>query len=388
METLRSGWLTQGPQVGAFEQALAAYGGADHAIALSNGTAALHAACMALGLGTKGLGGTNGLGAKESDPDDRRDIVWTSPISFVASANCARYCGADIDFVDIDPSTRLMSIEKLKQKLQLAAQQNRLPKILIPVHYAGLPCDMPAIAALAAQYNFHVIEDAAHAIGSRYGESRVGDCRYSDMVIYSFHPVKTMTTGEGGAVLTNSQTLSDRIRQFITHGITRDAQKLENNADEPWYYEQQLLGVNYRLSDLHATLGLSQLKRVNEFIEKRRQLFERYHEILADLPLTLPREQALTQSAWHLFAVALQGDQDIPQKRRRVFDFLRQHNIGVNVHYIPIHLQPDFKRLGFSVGDFPMSEDYYQRTMSLPLFPDLTFEEQDYIADKLREALT
>lgn len=311
-------------------------------------------------------------------------MLWTSPISFVASANCARYCGAGVDFVDIDPATRLLSISALEKKLKDAKARGCLPKIVVPVHYAGLSCDMQAIAELANEYNFFVLEDAAHAIGSRYLDSRVGNCRFSDACIYSFHPVKTLTSAEGGAITTNQEQVARQCRQLLTHGITRDPKLLHNQQEGAWYYEQLALGYNFRLSDLHAALGESQLKRLDSFIAKRTQLFRRYHELLQDLPLTLPKEQSNTDSAWHLFAIEICSTK---VTRREVFDYLRQRNIGVNVHYIPIHLQPDFAAFGFSKGDFPYAEQYYERTLSLPLYPDLSIQEQDYVVQSLREVL-
>ena len=312
------------------------------------------------------------------------DIVWTTPISFVASANCARYCGAKIDFVDIDPSTRLMSVEKLKQKLEQAREKNILPKVVIPVHFAGQACDMAAIKALAEDYQFSIIEDAAHAIGSRYEDTKIGDCQYSDITIYSFHPVKTLTTAEGGAITTNSDELNQKVRQLLTHGITRDTSLLQNQDEGGWYYEQQALGFNYRLSDLHAALGESQLKRLDEFVAKRGILFSRYNQLLSSLPLKLPQENAKTLSAWHLYVIEIE---DAQCTRREIFDFLRANNIGVNVHYIPIHMQPDFRAMGFKSGDFPAAEAYYKNAISLPLYPDLSVDEQDYIVAKLGAAL-
>lgn len=346
-----------------FERALAEKVGAKHAVAVCNGTAALHASCLALGV----------------KPGDH---VWTSPISFVASANCARYCGAHIGFVDIDPKTRLMSVDALWQKLLQARDDDCLPRMVIPVHFAGHSCDMAAIHDLAETFRFAVLEDAAHAIGSLYNEQPVGACAHSDACTFSFHPVKTLTTAEGGAITTNDDAIAARLRQYITHGITRDESAMQLPNEGAWFYEQQMLGYNFRLSDLHAALGVSQLKRLDSFVEARRKMWNRYNEAFADLPLGLPVESSNTQSAWHLYVVTLESE---TLDRRDVFDALRSANIGVNVHYIPIHLQPDFRALGFSEGDFPLSEAYYKHALSLPLFPGLSDEQQQYVIDTVKE---
>ncbi len=363
LATLRSDWLTQGPAIPAFESAMAAYCHARHAVAVCNATAALHLACLALDVG----------------PGDR---VWTSPNTFVASANCARYCGAAVDFVDIDPVSLNMDTAALADKLAAAARQNRLPKVIIPVHFAGQPCDMAAIGTLAKKYDCHVVEDASHAIGARYQGGPTGDCAHSDITIFSFHPVKIITTGEGGMAMTNNEALAARMARLRTHGITRDAAEMKGASDGPWYYQQIDLGFNYRLTDLQAALGSSQLQRLDSFLARRRALVERYDRLLADLPLTRPCCAADRESAWHLYPIQVAGD-----RRRSVFERLRDEGIGVQVHYIPVHLQPDYRQFGFQPGDFPVAEAYYRRAISLPLYADLDFAQQDVVVAALARAL-
>lgn len=361
--TLRSGWLTQGPAVPAFETAVAERCASNFAVAVSNATAALHLACLALGVG----------------PGDR---VWTSPNTFVASANCARYCGADVDFVDIDPQTFNISVAALADKLSRAAAAGRLPKVLIPVHFAGLPCDMEEIGALARQYGIRVIEDASHAIGSTYQGRPVGNCAHSDITVFSFHPVKIITTGEGGMALTNSPELAGRIARLRSHGITRDAGEMSGASEGPWYYQQVELGFNYRMTDLQAALGLSQLQRLDPFLARRDALAARYDRALAGLPLGGQAGAADRTSARHLYPVKIAAP-----RRLAVFETLRREGIGVQVHYIPVHLQPYYRALGFGPGDFPAAETYYAQAMSLPLFPDLTDEQQDRVVAVLGDAL-
>ncbi|WP_188151691.1 UDP-4-amino-4,6-dideoxy-N-acetyl-beta-L-altrosamine transaminase [Teredinibacter waterburyi] len=363
-EVMSSGWLTQGKRVPEFEQQLASYCAAKHVVAVSSGTAALHVACLALGLG-------------------EGDRLWTTPISFVASANCGIYCGADVDFVDIDPHTRNLSVNALEQKLRKAKREKKLPKILVVVHFAGVVCDMKVLAVLADEYGFHIIEDAAHAIGSRFDESSVGDCRYSDATVFSFHPVKTLTTGEGGAVSCNSDTLMNKLRLLREHGVSKNPENYVSDAHGPWYYEQNSLGFNYRMTDLHAAIGSEQLKRLPSFIKKREQLVERYRSLLADTKVKLVPAQADNTIAWHLFVIELPSDIN----RRAVYDHMIARQVGVNVHYIPIHLQPFYRQRGFRPGDFPVAENYYKNALTLPLFTELTFEQQDYIVASLREVL-
>ncbi|MEQ8268858.1 MAG: UDP-4-amino-4,6-dideoxy-N-acetyl-beta-L-altrosamine transaminase [Parvibaculum sp.] len=374
VDALTSDWLTQGPAVPRFEEALCAATGAAHAVAVTNATSALHLACLAIGLGPG-------------------DIAWTVPNTFVASANCILYCGATVDFVDIDPLTYNMSVSALQAKLERAKEEGRLPRVVIPVHFAGHSCDMAAIGALSEEYGFHVIEDAAHAIGGSYDNRPVGDCRHSDITVLSFHPVKIITTGEGGATLTQSPVLAERMRLLRTHGISRETRNLDAAHAGAWYYEQQALGFNFRMTDLQAALGASQMTRLGEFIGRREVLAARYDEALESLPLARPPREANIRSAWHLYAVQLDdGHEEAPEShgafRERVFNDMRAAGIGVNVHYIPVHWQPWYRALGFRPGDFPVAERYYRRTLSLPLFPGLTHDDQDRVVEALSEALT
>lgn len=364
VEVLRSDWLTQGPAVERFERAVADYCGVRHAVAVSNATAGLHLACRVLDLGPG-------------------DLVWVSPNTFVASANCARYCGADVDFVDIDPATYNMSPAALASKLAAA---RRIPDVVIVTHFAGQSCDMRAMAALAARYGFALIEDAAHALGGRYRDQPVGNCLHSDMTVFSFHPVKSITTAEGGMVMVNRDDLHRRLLELRSHGITRDPERMDGISHGGWYYQQLDLGCNYRLSDLQAALGISQLGRLDQFVARRAQLAARYDAALADLPVERPRQDPAAQSAWHLYVVRLQSER-IRRSRGEVFDALRQHGIGVNVHYIPVHTQPYYRELGFHVGDFPVAEAYYANALTLPLYPDLSDADQDRVIRSLREVL-
>lgn len=367
-QVLRSDWLTQGPVVQQFEQAVADYCGATHAVAVSSGTAALHLACLALGLGPG-------------------DLLWTSPNTFVASANCARYCGADVDFVDIDPRTFNMSVASLKHKLEAAKYHSKLPKVVVPVHFAGQPCDMAAMAKLAKEYGFYLIEDASHAIGGQYCDVKVGSCQYSDLTTFSFHPVKLITTGEGGMVLSNNDELKQRLQCLRSHGITRNPQQMQgDDAGQGWYYEQHSLGFNFRMCDIQAALGLSQLQHLNEYISKRRALIKRYDVAFSGLPLSSQYQLLDTLSAWHLSVVRLDMER-IGKTRGEVFLAMRSANIGVNVHYFPVHLQPYYQALGFMPGDFPEAEGYYQAALTLPLYPSLEESDQDYVIETLKELL-
>jgi UDP-4-amino-4,6-dideoxy-N-acetyl-beta-L-altrosamine transaminase len=363
MAVLESDWLTQGPAVPRFEQAVATHCGAPHAVAVSNGTAALHLACRALDVG----------------PGDR---VWTSPNTFVASANCARYCGAEVDFVDIDAETLNLSPALLADKLLRAKRDGRLPKVVIPVHFAGRSCDMEAIGALGQEFGFSVVEDASHALGGRDNDSMVGACRYSDMTVTSFHPVKLITSGEGGMILTRSGKLAERLGLLRSHGITRDEALMEDASEGPWYYQQITLGYNYRMTDIQAALGASQMMKLGSFIERRRALVRRYRTSLAELDLTLPEAGADDQSAWHLFVIRVPA-----ARRRRILEALRNEGIGANVHCIPVHLQPDFARLGFVRGQFPVAEKYYSETITLPLYPAMSDAEQDRVVAALKHSL-
>lgn len=367
VKVLRSEWLTQGPMVGSFEQALAHYCGVAYAVAVNSGTSALHLACRAIGLGPG-------------------DWLWTSPNTFVASANCARYCGARVDFIDIDPRTYNISMQALEHKLAEAEKKARLPKVVVPVHFAGQSCNMEAIRRLARHYGFAVIEDASHALGARYKETRLGSCAYGDMTVFSFHPVKIITTGEGGMVLTQRQDLYERLSLLRSHGITREITRAQGDSEGPWFYQQLDLGYNYRMTDLQAALGVSQMRRLDEFVARRQALAQRYHEALRDLPVSLPWQHPDNYSAWHLYVIRLRLDK-LSVTRHQVFKDLQAAEIGVNVHYIPVHTQPYYQKLGFRWGDFPEAERYYQEAITLPLYPAMTEEQQDRVIASLRDAL-
>jgi UDP-4-amino-4,6-dideoxy-N-acetyl-beta-L-altrosamine transaminase len=367
VEVLHSDWLTQGPAIERFELAVAEYCGAAHAVAVNSATSALHIACLALELG----------------PGDR---LWTSPNTFVASANCGLYCGATVDFVDIDSRTWNISIEALREKLILAERSGTLPKILVPVHFAGQSCDMAAIRELADQYRFCIIEDASHAIGGGYRNGRVGSCQFSDIAVFSFHPVKIVTTGEGGMALTNDPELAERLRRLRSHGITRDPERMAGPAEGPWYYEQIELGFNFRMTDIQAALGISQMNRLDAFVARRQELANRYAEELRDMPLALPWVAPGVASAFHLYPVVIDSART-RRRRKEVFESLRQRGIGVNVHYIPVYLQPYYRRLGFATGYCPEAERYYANAMSLPLYAALTDEDHASVSGQVREVL-
>ncbi len=366
-DILRSDFLTQGPAIERFEKAVAAYCGVKYAVAVNSGTSALHIACMAAGLG----------------PDD---VLWTSPNTFVASANCARYCGAGVDFVDIDECTYNMSAEKLAYKLAQATKKGKTPKVIIPVHFAGQSCCMDEIGELTRKYGITIIEDASHAIGGRYKGCPIGSCTHSDMAVFSFHPVKIITTGEGGMVLTNREDLYRKLLLLRSHGVTRDPARMENEPPGGWYYEQTTLGYNYRMTDIQAALGLSQLGKVDRFVLRRTEIAAQYNRELAGLPLVLPWQDPDGQSAWHLYVVRVAAGQTA-KSRQEVFDALRARGIGVNVHYIPVHTQLYYQRLGFRQGDFPAAESYYREAVSLPMYYSLAAEEQKYVVKILRQVL-
>ena len=363
LEVLRSEWLTQGPRVPAFETAIASYCGAAHAVAVNSATSALHIACAALGLG----------------PGDR---LWTSPNTFLASATCALYCGAAVDFVDIDPRSRNMSIEALAAKLAEADRAGALPKIVVPVHFAGQSCDMRAIHELGKHYGFRIVEDAAHALGGAYRGAPVGNCRHSDIAVFSFHPVKQITTGEGGIALTNDPELAARMARLRSHGTTRDAALMQGECEGPWSYQMLELGWNYRMTDIQAALGLSQLARLDAYIVRREALAARYDRLLANSGLTLPWRDPDCASAWHLYVVGW-NESASGLSRAEAFDRLRAAGIGVNVHYIPVHTQPYFRRFGFHAGQFPAAEAYYAGAITLPLYPTMTEAQQDRVVDTL-----
>ena len=367
VEVLRSPFLTQGPTVLAFEQAVAAKVGACHGVAVNSATSALHIACLALGLRAG-------------------DRLWTSPITFVASANCGRYCGATVDFVDIEPATGLMSMEALQTKLEQAERTGTLPKVVVPVHLTGSSCDMAAIGALAQRYGFAVLEDASHAIGGRYQGEPVGNCRHSAITVFSFHPVKIITTGEGGLATTNDPVLAQRMAELRSHGIVREAERFERSAAGPWMYEQQQLGFNYRITDIQAALGLSQLERLDEIVAERNRQLHHYRELLADLPLQLLEVPEGVLSSVHLAVIRLQ--QASTQEHRKVFEGLRAAGIGVQLHYSPVHLQPYYRQLGFKEGNFPEAEGYASSAISLPLYPGLQVDDQQRVANTLSTLLS
>ncbi len=367
VETLTSNWLTQGPAIPKFETALADYCGANFGIAVNSATSALHIACLALGV-------------------SEGDRVWTSPISFVASSNCALYCGAKVDFVDIDLHTGNMCVDALRNKLALAESTNALPKVVIPVHFAGQPCDMKEIRALSKQYGFFVIEDASHAVGAKYQEKFVGSCEFSDICVFSFHPVKIITTMEGGMALTNNSEWAEKMRMLRSHGITNDPEKMTEDSHGPWYYQQIALGFNYRMTDVEAALGLSQLKKLPVFLEKRNTLAAHYDERFASKENISPLKQSNNRySSYHLYVVRASG---LTRKEHAfVVEQLRDKGVFAHLHYIPIHCQPYYKNLGFNIGDFPNAESYYEQAITLPLFPELTREQIDLIVDSLSRIL-
>lgn len=367
VEVLQSDFLTQGPMVPRFEQGVARHVGAAHALAVNSATSALHIACLALGLG-------------------EGDRLWTSPITFVASANCALYCGAQVDFVDIDPRTYNLCPEALERKLQVAEREGVLPKVLVAVHLCGQPCDMHAILMLAKRYGFRVIEDASHAIGGKYQGEFIGSCRHSDITVFSFHPVKIITTAEGGMALTNCAELAGKMALLRSHGITRDPAQMTHSADGPWYYQQIDLGFNYRMTELQAALGFSQLQRLDQFVARRHELAARYDQLLAALPVTTPWQHPDSYSGLHLYAVRLNLEQS-GKNHREVFESLREQGIGVNLHYIPVHTQPYYQRMGFKLGDFPEAERYYAEAISLPMFQTMTDAQQDDVVVALQRAL-
>lgn len=376
VEVLRSDFLTQGPTVSRFEQAVAAKVNAKHAVAANSATSALHIACLALGLG-------------------KGDWLWTVPITFVASANCGRYCGAEVDFVDIDPVTWNMSVSALREKLEVARRLGRLPKVVVPVHLAGQPTEQEAIWALAQEYGFKVLEDASHAIGASRNDEMVGSCRWSHITIFSFHPVKIITSGEGGMALSNDNELAERMAMHRSHGIVRDRTRMRGYGSDPesdpasyhykapWYYEQQFLGYNYRMTDIHAALGLSQFERLDAVVARRNALAARYDEALKGLPIRLPFVQSENRSAFHLYVVRIKGE-SAAKIHKQVFDELRQRNYGVQLHYIPVHLQPYYRNLGFKSGDYPEAEAYGESAISIPLYPSLTNQEQDRVIEVMK----
>ncbi len=364
---LRSDFLTQGPAVPRFEKTVAQYCGADHAVAVNSATSALHIACVALGLGPG-------------------DWLWTSPITFVASANCALYCGAKVDFVDIDADSCNLSPQALERKLIDAEKSGRLPKIVVPVHMRGEPCDMATIGALAKKYGFKVLEDASHAIGAKYRGAPVGACRHSDITVFSFHPVKIITTGEGGMALTNDPRLAQKMELIRSHGVTRDPTLMTRIPDGPWYYQQVALGFNYRMTDIQAALGVSQFSRLDQYVARRHELADRYDRLLSSLPVATPWRDPQCYSALHLYVIRV-ATADGARGRCQFVQSLRAHGVGVNVHYIPIHTQPYYAKMGFKAGDFPQAEAYYAQAVSLPMFPTMSEAQQDQVVAAVAAAL-
>lgn len=367
VKVLQSDFLTQGPKVPAFEKSVMEACNAKYAVAVNSATSALHIACLALGLG-------------------KGHWLWTTPNTFVASANCGLYCGAQVDFVDIDPRTYNMSTKALEQKLVIAEKEGTLPKVVIPVHFSGQPCDIAAINALSQKYGFKIIEDASHAIGGKYKGEPIGNCQYSDITVFSFHPVKIVTTAEGGIAVTNDSKLAEQLNLLRSHGITRDEDLMTKAADGPWYYQQIELGYNYRMTDMQAALGVSQMQRLGEYVAKRHELAERYNQLLKDLPITLPWQHEDSYSGLHLYVIRLQLDK-ISKTHLDVFNGMRKAGILVNLHYIPVHLQPYYQEMGFNEGQFPEAEQYYKEAISLPMFPTMTEEQQNQIVSTLKELL-
>ena len=369
VEVLRSDWLTQGPMIPRFEKEVAEYTGASHAVAVNSATSALHIACLALGVG-------------------KGDVVWTSPITFVASANCALYCGAEIDFVDIDPLTYNLSVEQLKEKLIEAKKIGKLPKVVIPVHLCGQPCDMAGIYTLSQQYGFKIIEDASHAIGGKYKDVPIGSCRYSDITIFSFHPVKIITTGEGGMAVTNDAKLARHLSMLRSHGISSAKEDMAIRPEhEIWNYQQIDLGYNYRITDIQAALGISQLQRIDDFIIKRHEIARRYNQLLADLSVVIPVQSSESYSSYHLYVIRLDFAES-DKSQHQVYNALRKAGIGINVHYIPVYRQPYYELLGFNAGYCPEAERYFSSAITLPIYPGLSCDDQDLVVKSLKEALS
>ena len=367
-EILRSDFLTQGPAIERFEHRVADYCGAKYAVAVTNATSALHIACLAAGMG-------------------RDDILWTSPITFVASANCARYCGSDVDFVDIDEKTYNMSADRLEEKLRKAKAAGRLPKMVIPVHLAGQSCDMQRIHALAEEYGFVVTEDASHAVGADYLGAKVGSCAFSDMAVFSFHPVKIITTGEGGMVLTNRKDLYEKLLLYRSHGITRNAADMTHESDGPWYYQQIELGFNYRMTDIQAALGCSQMDRLDAFVARRRELVARYDAALQGLPVKTPYVMKGANPSWHLYVVRVDFTK-VCKNKREIFAQMAEKGVALNLHYIPVHTQPYYEALGHRPEECPNAMAYYREALTLPLYYGLSDEEQDGVVENLASVLT
>ena len=368
VKILHQDFLTQGPAIQLFEKTVLDYCGSSYGVAVNSATSALHISCLALGLG-------------------EGDVLWTSPNTFVASANCARYCGAQVDFVDIDSSTYNMSVDHLAAKLDVAAKKGKLPKVVVPVHFAGQPCDMASIHMLSQKYGFKIIEDGSHAIGARYSDSKIGSCLYSDITVFSFHPVKIITTGEGGIALTNDKNIATRMSRLRTHGITSDQALMEHRpSKEIWNYQQIELGFNYRMTDIQAALGISQMQRLDEVIRRRHEIALKYNEELSSLPIITPLQRVNTYSSFHLYPIRLPESSSI-KSQSQVYHELRLHGIAANLHYIPVHRQPYYEKQGFKIGDFPEAEKFHREVLSLPIFPSLSMDQQNKVIELLTQLL-
>lgn len=367
IDVLKSDYLTQGHAVPAFEKSVSEYTNSKYAVAVNSGTSALHIACLSLGLG-------------------KGDWLWTSPNTFVASANCGLYCNARVDFVDIDSQTYNICTNKLESKLIQAKVDNKLPKIVVPVHFAGQSCDMERIHKLSLKYGFKIIEDASHAIGSEYKGKPVGGCQYSDITVFSFHPVKIITSGEGGMATTNSKELLKNMELLRSHGITRDAELMDRKPEGDWYYQQLKLGFNYRMTDIQAALGASQMKRLKIFVASRHELAQRYNKKLQNFPVITPFQYSDSFSSYHLYPILIKKDQ-VKKTKKQIFSELRERGVGVNIHYIPVHTQPYFESMGFKEGDFPGAENYYSKAITIPLFHGMTHQEQDYVIEQIKQVL-
>ena len=366
-DVLKSDYLTQGPKTPEFEKIVSEYCGVKYGCAVNSATSGLHIACLALGVG-------------------KGDIVWTSPISFVASSNCALYCGATVDFVDIDSLSNNMSVISLEEKLILAKKKGNLPKVVIPVHLSGKSCDMERIHDLGREYDFKIIEDASHAIGASYKNQKVGSCSYSDITVFSFHPVKIITTCEGGMCMTNDGDLYNLLLRYRSHGITRHSEEMKNKPDGLWYYEQLNLGYNYRLNDLQSVLGISQMQKLDSFVKERNIIATSYNGLFSRSQIDLPKIKSENYSSWHLYIIRINSNNN-GLNRNFVFEKLRNNGVYVNVHYIPIYRHPYYQKMNFKLKDYPEAEKYYKEAISIPIFPGMTSEQQEKIISIISEPI-